>query len=117
MWICLNDAFLSVVADKDNPERLLVRARRKSDLTSALGEDVEVIENAASDYRWRTFVDRSAVKELLERRIDTLSYTNFKNSVKSHDLHDTYMEFWHTHRRYQESDRREGAGARRGRSS
>src|ERR1039457_5060556 len=30
MWICFNDGFVSVVSDKNNPDRLLVRARRKT---------------------------------------------------------------------------------------
>ena len=58
MWICFNDGFVSVVADKNNPDRLLVRARRKQDLLTACGKDVEVLKDAGTDYRWRTFVDR-----------------------------------------------------------
>jgi len=32
MWVVLNDAFLSVVADRDDPNRLLVRARFHNDI-------------------------------------------------------------------------------------
>lgn len=32
MWICLNDAFLSIVAHRDKPGVLLVRARRPGDI-------------------------------------------------------------------------------------
>ena len=103
MWLCFNDGFLSVVVDKNNPARLMVRARRKKDLLNVFG-DVEIIENAGSDYRWRTFVERKAFAALVATRIEAIKYTNFKGSVDDHDLHDLYMDFWSRHRRYQEKD-------------
>ena len=36
MWLCFNDGFVSVVADKVDRDRLLVRARRRKDLVHAL---------------------------------------------------------------------------------
>lgn len=60
MWLCFNDGFVSVVADKNNLDRLLVRARRKQDLLNVCGKDVEALKDAGTDYRWRTFVDRKA---------------------------------------------------------
>lgn len=32
MWICLNDAFVSAVQDRNNPNRLCVRARKREHL-------------------------------------------------------------------------------------
>ena len=37
MWIYLNDAFLSIVADRDDPSRLLVRGRFAGDIFAAPG--------------------------------------------------------------------------------
>jgi hypothetical protein len=105
MWLCFNDGFLSVVADKNNPASLLVRARRKQDLLNVCGKDVEVLKDAGTDYRWRTFVDRKAFSALVAARIDKIDYTNFKNSVKDHDLHGMYMDFWSRHYRYQEQEK------------
>jgi hypothetical protein len=105
MWICFNDGFVSVVVDKGDPARLLVRARRKQDLLNVCGKDVEVLDNAGSDYRWRTFVDRKAFSALVAGRIDKIDYTNFKNSIKEKDLHGLYVDFWNLHRQYQEKDR------------
>lgn len=51
MWLCFNDGFLSVVADKANPARLMVRARRKVDLVNIFGHDVEIVETPDADYR------------------------------------------------------------------
>jgi hypothetical protein len=103
-WFCFNKGFLSVVADKDNPDRLMVRARRKSDLTNIFGPNADVVETPEADYRWRTFVDRKSFKALVNTLIDVIDYTNFKNSVKEDDLHDLYTEFWNLHRRYGTQD-------------
>ena len=105
MWLCCNDGFLSVVADKNDPTRLLVRARRKQDLLNVCGKDVEVLEGAGSDYRWRRFVDRKTFAQLVAARVEKIDYTNFKDSVKLDDLHDLYMRFWNLHHGYQEQDR------------
>ena len=107
MWICLSDGFLSVVADKNDQTRLMVRGRRKNDLLNIFGQDAQIVETAEADYRWRTFVTRAAFKAVLDSRIDTISYTNFKNSVKDDELHEMYMDFWNTHRHYQDQDRAE----------
>jgi len=101
MWICFNDGFVSVVADKNDPGRLLVRARRKKDLLNVCGDSVKVLENAGTDYRWRAFVDRRSFSALVAARVEKIDYTNFKNSVKGADLHDLYMKFWNLHYRYQ----------------
>lgn len=110
MWICFNDGFVSVVADKSNPASLLVRARRKQDLVNVCGKDMEVLKDAGTDYRWRAFVDRKAFSALVAARIGKIDYTNFKNSVKDHDLHEMYMDFWSRHHRYQEQDKSRSTG-------
>jgi len=102
MWLCFNDGFVSVVADKNSPDRLLVRARRKQDLLNVVGTDAEIVETPHRDYRWRAFVGRDSFKVLLAARLDAIQYTNFKNSVKDDDLHEMYFDFWDLHHRYQE---------------
>src|SRR6185369_8951253 len=104
MWICFNDGFVSAVADKNDPARLMVRARRKKDLMNVFGANVKIIENAGADYRWRTFIERKAFAALVATRIENINYTNFKDSVAADDLHDLYMTFWGLHKRYQEQD-------------
>ena len=104
MWFCFNDGFLSVVADKTKPARVMVRARRKIDLVNVFGPDVEIVETPEADYRWRTFLHREAFKQVVNSRIDTMNYTNFKDSVKDHDLHRMYVEVWERHAKYGETD-------------
>lgn len=104
MWLCFNDGFLCVVSDRHDASKLMVRTRRKEALAGILGDQVEVVENAGSDYRRRAFIDRKTLATLVAARIEKIGYTNFKNSVRDPDLHDLYMEFWELHRRYQEQD-------------
>jgi hypothetical protein len=101
----MNDGFLSVVADKNNSDRLMVRARRRQDLLNIVGDAVEIIETAAADYQWRAFVSREEFKRIVSSRIDQIDYTNFKNSVEDEALHGMYSDIWSVHRSYQERDR------------
>jgi len=96
MWIMLNDAFFSIV-DKDCArDELMVRARRPGDLErvfpSAKGK---VTEFTASDYHYRCAISRDEVKSVLAGEVDRVSYSNFKNSVEDHDLHNAYNRVWH----------------------
>lgn len=104
MWLCFNDGFISVVSDKNDPTKLVVRARRKQDLLAVCGEDAQVVESVGSDYRWRAFLDRKAFAALVATRIERIGYSNFKNSVIDDGLHELYVEFWALHRRYQQKD-------------
>jgi len=105
MWLCLRDAFCSIVVDKDSPDRLMIRARRKKDLINVVGPDAEILDTPDRDYRWRTFIGRDQFKALMIGRIDLINYTNFKDSVKDGDLHRMYMDFWTRHKQYQSRDR------------
>lgn len=101
MWLCLNDGFLSVVADTNSAAGLMVRARRKRDLMNIFGSDIVVVETPDADYHWNVSVSRAEFKALVDRRIDGIDYTNFRNTVPDHDLHGMYSAFWRLHRSYQ----------------
>jgi hypothetical protein len=111
MWICFSDAFVSIVQDRDNPNRLMVRARARKHL-AALFPTATVIETLAADYRWRVIVSRDQVTKLLADRIADLTYTNFKHTVSDRRLHDLYLNWWSDHRRLQEEDEAAQEGAR-----
>lgn len=101
MWICLNEAFLSVVSKDCPADCLLVRARRRGDIERVFpGARVE--ETPGNDYLFRAVVKRSDVADALARQVEALDYDNFKNSVRDRKLHDAYASFWHTHARLQE---------------
>lgn len=93
MWLCLNDAFLSIV-DKDcQADELLVRARRDGDIERVFpGAEVEV--TLGNDYRCRARVKRADVAAAITRRVMNIDYGNFKGSTKDQPLHDAYMGVW-----------------------
>lgn len=101
MWICLNDAFLSIV-DKDcKPNCLLVRARRKGDIERAF-PGVKVKKTPGNDYLFRAEVSRSKIIEELSAQILSIDYDNFKDSVKEKDLKGAYGSVWGVMSRLQE---------------
>lgn len=113
MWIFLNDAMVSIVADKQ-PVRgalpvLAVRARRRADLESFLGRALgrrtnkhqrkpklrwQIIETPAADYRFRAFVSPADVAAMLSAAVATLDYLNFKSSVRDPERHRIYNRVW-----------------------
>lgn len=100
MWICLNDAFFSVVRDKVDPDLLKVRARKRSHLENYFPRH-KILRDEKADYRFRVLASRHDVAQLLIRRVAALEYTNFKDSVKDRALHDMYALWWGDHHAYQ----------------
>ena len=93
MWICLNDAFFSIVASDRDPAVLTVRARRKGDLEKCFPGHA-VHSWPGRDYAFRAFVPREVVSATIAERIEAIGYTNFKDSVEDDRLHDAYMDVW-----------------------
>jgi hypothetical protein len=104
MWVCLNNSFLSIVQNRNNLEQLLVRSRRKGDIEKVFPE-AKVIQEAGSDYRYRAFINRDNVANAIAREVSNIDYGNFKNSVRDHDLHDAYSDFWLIMYKLQEKER------------
>ena len=98
MWIFLNDAFLSIVAHREKPGILLVRARRGGDI-EALFPDAKVWEDARADYRFRAELESEVVGAMVAHRIESIDYDNFKDSVTDSGRHDAYVEVWQAMRR------------------
>lgn len=95
MWLCLNDAFLSIVSKDCGPHQLLVRARRPGDIEKILpGADVRRTDHEGADYLFRAVVDRGAVVQALAEEVGRINYPNFKDSVDDRALHDAYMRVW-----------------------
>jgi hypothetical protein len=93
MWVCLSDAFFSIV-DKDCArDELLVRARRKGDIEKVF-PGAEVRRDGLADYLYRAAVKRRVVAETLAGEAWRIAYPNFKDSVRAPDLHRAYMRVW-----------------------
>lgn len=110
MWIFLNNAFLSIVADKGNVEHLLVRARKKGDIEAVFkglvpGFKFTVSHTPEADYAYRVFLPRALVTRAMTAEIGKIHYTNFKDSVKDKARHDIYLRVWNIMRGWQQSAR------------
>lgn len=93
MWICLSNAFLSVVHKDCGPDELLVRARRDGDIERVFpAATVRIVPG--HDYRCRAVVKRTDVAAAVSARVMALDYPNFKDSVDDHALHNAYMRVW-----------------------
>ena len=93
MWLCLNDAFLSVVDKSTKRGCLLVRARRAGDIERVF-PGAAVRESVNTDYRYRADVLRTAVADMVAERIKAIDYDNFKDSVADDELHNAYSSVW-----------------------
>jgi hypothetical protein len=100
MWICLNDGFVSVVADPEIPGNLLVRARSAKHL-KALAPEVRITKTPKRDYGWRVSLPADIVASIIANRVVEIDYDNFKDSVKERKLHRMYEMWWGDHFRYQ----------------
>jgi len=94
MWICLTDAFLSIVDKGDATHAtLLVRARRAGDIERVFPEAV-VSDKGGSDYAFRARLPRGRVAARLAEAVLAVDYGNFKATVTDRRRHDVYMDVW-----------------------
>ena len=100
MWVCFNDGFCSAVQDRNNPDGLVVRARRRKDILNIF-PDKKIVEGGSTDYNYRVYCTKEEFANLVANSIKNIKYDNFKNSVRDYDLHELYADFWHLHFRYQ----------------
>lgn len=80
MWIYMNNAFLSVVADFRVEGNLLVRSRAREDLLAAFPEAVPV-HTPEGDYPWRVSLPAPRVAARIATRVHGIKYSNFKDSI------------------------------------
>ena len=102
MWIMGSDFFLSVVRKDCAPGQLLVRARREGDIERVFGRHVEVERDTTADYLFRARIPEEEVAEVMRREVLSISYGNFKDSVRDEALHDAYLTCWHAMARTQD---------------
>lgn len=95
MWLMTTRGFYSAVQHRDDPDRLLVRARCEEDIRAladlVAGEPV-LLENA--DYAWRVETTRAEWSAALQVLAAEITYPNFKSAVRDAAHHDAYMDVW-----------------------
>ncbi|HPT47830.1 MAG TPA: hypothetical protein PLM07_18280, partial [Candidatus Rifleibacterium sp.] len=93
MWICLNNAFISVVSKGEDASKLCVRARRREHL-AVLFPGAKIIVHGGTDYQFRAYIARDEVARVIGEALKNINYDNFKDSVKDKPLHNGYSRFW-----------------------
>lgn len=96
MWVMTTRGFYSAVQHREDPTRVMVRARCKEDI-DALAElipNAEPYELLLSDYAWRIETSQAEWVEALVQMSLDVDYDNFKNAVKSKKHKDAYMNVW-----------------------
>jgi len=106
MWVFLSDAMLSIVQKPGDAKAgtLTVRARVAGDIERVFPE-AAVTEGAGTDYRFRATVPREKVAQAMHDQVMSVSYSNFKSTVKDRKRHDTYLRVWHDMYALQEARR------------
>ena len=84
MWVALTEGWLSIVAHRDKPDHLLVRARNPKHITSTF-PDAEMYTLTSADSPFRADVPREDVIEFMSRRLEHMTYDNFKNTIDKQD--------------------------------
>lgn len=106
MWLFTSNGFLSIVAHRERPGRMLVRGRTREDVEyfcdmAACGEPAET---PGADYRWRVEASVELVAWFVQQQVLELDYPSFKDAVaerQGYERAHTYMDVWSAVRRLQ----------------
>ena len=102
MWVFTRFGFISIVQHNADPSIMLVRSRTIEPL-DALWPGSEVIVMSRADYRYRIFVPREVVSEVIMGLLDGLDYPNFKSTCTDDDDYQLALaSVWRTMYGYQE---------------
>lgn len=110
MWVLTPLGFFSIVAHRQKPRVLLVRARVEADLKAFARRlpkpKPKLLRTPTADYPFRLEADRDVVGELLASLTAELAYPNFKNEVarrQGPERSALYHEVWETLQRLERS--------------
>lgn len=85
MWLATTAGFFSVVEDREDEARLLVRARVRQDLVELkrryapdLGPIVRI---ESADYPYRASITRASFAAAVWKAVQDVRYDNFKNEI------------------------------------
>jgi hypothetical protein len=107
MWLFTTCGFFSVVAHRDEPDTIVVRARLREDLEALRVHhlpDMEIVEGGGTDYAYRAFVSRDEWEHIAQQLARGIDYPNFKTAVSERrgpDLAHPYYEVWRVMHRVQ----------------
>ena len=99
MWLLSTRGFYSVVSHRDDPSRVLVRARVRADLDALrdLVPELDPWHDASADYPWRAELPREEWARVVAALAAEIDYDNFKNAVArvhGHERAHVYALVW-----------------------
>lgn len=96
MWVFFPNAALSIVAHRELPSELLVRARIRADLKRFLPPELErcIVHTPKADYAYRAVVPRDVVARRMADAVRRMPYPNVKAAVTQNDRHRLYARIW-----------------------
>lgn len=95
MWIFLKDSFLSIVAYPEDELLLMVRARAEGDIENVFGPGYKVEKSdGTTDYSFRALIPRYVVAGTMSSVAQSITATNFKDSVIEPDRNIAYQRVW-----------------------
>ena len=98
MWTMTKRGFYSVVAHRDEPSRVLVRARCERDIRALddLIPDTEPQHTPDADYAWRFECDAEQWAAAVTAMAGEIDYPNFKAAITDKAHHRAYLDVWHS---------------------
>lgn len=95
MWVFLNDCFVSIVAHRDKPGTLMVRARFEGDLQSLFPHRADQVRRTPmNDYLFRVEVPAQEVADAMALAALSIDYDNFKASIREPWRAKTCSDVW-----------------------
>lgn len=98
MWIFNREGFFSVVQDRENAKKMIVRARFEGDLEKVIKEmrwrSIKVEETLDADYAFRIRISRDKWAKYVAYSALMIDYDNFKGSLGDWERHNIYLSVW-----------------------
>lgn len=101
MWLFTSGSFISVVADRDSTDMLLISARADGHIQH-LFPRAKVFHRDDADYRFRALVSRKTVQQVIAKQVASIGYDNFKHTVTEPRYHSACLRVWSTMNRLQD---------------
>src|SRR5215813_3564765 len=111
MWLFTKYGFYSVVEDRFNKDKVMVRARSRQHLVALQNlnavslKGCKIARTDSADYRFRMRMTKSQWRLCHERLVETLTYRNYKDEAKKlrdKDFDLALGEIWAIMHEYQE---------------
>ena len=97
MWIAHSvggGGFISIVAHRNRPNHLMVRARIRDHILSIWPEAEVYTLEGPHDYQYRADILRNDVGEIIGQHAVGIEYDDYKSSVSDADLYKSLVSIW-----------------------